>query len=179
VDADGAVGMASVADRGEELKEERPVAFFEDALFGADAEGDFCLLRKVAASAPMRARANSRPRQRKESSAAEITATSQLGRMVLIRAIESAKRSRAVVSLVAWTRRVATLPRSAQSISIKALSRSFNSKQTPLRGGAIQVGHALADERGTAMRREQVEAFDEKLPCCGMAADIEPEDAEG
>jgi hypothetical protein len=35
--------MASVADCGQELQEERPVAFLEDALFGAHAEDDFLL----------------------------------------------------------------------------------------------------------------------------------------
>ena len=79
-----------------------------------------CLLRNVTASAPMRARANSSPRQRNAISAGDSTATSQFGRTVWIRAIDSANRSSAAVSLVACTSRVATFPRSVQSISTTA-----------------------------------------------------------
>ena len=52
-------------------------------------------------------------------------------------------------------------------------------KQAPFRGGAIQVGHALADERGTAMRDEKMKSFDQKFSCGGLAAGFEPENAKG
>ena len=91
-----------------------------------------CLVRNVTASAVRRARANSSPRHRNASSAGESTTTSLAGRIPLIRAIESANRSCAAASLVAWTRRVATLPRSVESISTTASCRSSNSKRLHL-----------------------------------------------
>ena len=43
-------------------------------------------------------------------------------------------------------------------------------KQAPLGGGAIQVGHALADEREAPLRDKHLQALDHELACGGMAA---------
>jgi hypothetical protein len=101
----------------------------------------------------MRARANSSPRQRKASSAGESTATSQLGRMVSMREIDSPNRSSAAVSFVACTRRVAMLPRSLQSISITESCRSSNSKRRHL--AAARFRFAMRSRTKTRIPREQ------------------------
>ncbi len=174
-----AVGMADVADGGEQLQEERPVAGIEDALFGAHTKDDFLAAaerRRFGAHAGA-GKFQASPAKGKFGGGKHgdlavgqdgLDSGDRVGepfeRCGLVGRVDQAGGDVAAVRAIDFQQRVVAL---------------VQFKQTPLGGRPVQIGHALADERGTAVRHKQVETLDQELTRRGQPAHFEPEDAKG
>ncbi len=122
------VRMPRVPQRGQQLQKERPVAILQARALPRPRQTQFPACCETSPPrhpcAPARTPARASGTQ---SPPPDSTATSQFGRISVTRAIDSANLSNAAVSFVACTSRVATFPRSVQSISTTESSRSLNS----------------------------------------------------
>ncbi len=153
-----AVGMAGVADGGEKLQEEREVGVavltIEHALFSADAENDFLLAAERGRfgahagackleAAPAEGEFGGREHgdlavgQNRVDAGYGVGETFERGGFV--GGVDQAGGDVAPVAAIDFH---------------QGIVAPVQFKQAPLGGGAVQVGHALSDERGTALRDE-------------------------
>ena len=128
--------MAGIANRGNELQEERPVALLENALFGADAKDDVLLAAERCPSGHARTPIPANERQAPPRRGWRLR--SWAGWCWFWQWTPRTFRGRRV-SFVACTSRVATLPRSVQSISCSASWRSSSSNKFHLAAARFRL----------------------------------------
>src|ERR1700687_2352836 len=150
----GAVGMASVANRRQELQEEGPVALLEHALFSADAKDDFLL-------AAERCRVGSHAGTRKLQSAptkSELRRGEHRNFAVGQDGVDSGDGLGEPFEGGGFIRRMYEAGGDIAAVGavdfLQCVVALVQFKQVPFCGGAVQIGHALADERGTTLRNK-------------------------
>src|SRR5580658_1725866 len=171
--------MARVADGGEQLQEEREITLLENTRFGADAEDDFLFAAEGCdfgahssagelQASPAEGEFGGREHGDLAVGQDRVDAGDRVGeageRGGFVGGVDQAGVDVAAVATIDLGQGVVAF---------------VEFEQAPLGGGGVEVGHALADEPGTAWRNKQPQAFAQELARGGMAAGFEPEDGEG